>query len=1079
VQDRTALEAAASALTSDPGNPDAPPEDFPKATLQVESPPELVAGSVTGHRFLHAPVARGEKLFVLTHAGEQYWLNRLERSSGRVVWQQPVCFSSESPEDDLAGSPIAGTNICLLVGDLVICCLQHGVLIGVETDDGRLMWASTVLDEPEKSPVPGFGIPQRFRHYDEPSPVVMLPAVSSGLLIGSHPDSRFVSAVDARSGEILWRSPKSPHGVEPGGRNSDWLIAGVTADQVILTGERYCRSLDLRSGRQNWIVESDAVGGRPECNDQRCLVPLADGRVQVIDVSSGSLVSPPSVMTLPARLPVSGAICGNEDIVVLSSPASVSAFARSAVMQRATLPEWAASSVRDGELPVLRRTQSMLMAGDLSGAQQLLESQQEPASIALESPDANRVWMEVGAARAELMLQSWGQELESARTGDARSSSVNHGDRMQRLAALPLRPDQELRAAVLSLLERPSTALDAETVAGLASYSDWKRPVLLHGSWRTRPDRLLADRLSVATADATAREVAFGELSRKAARELAAGWILEPSHAHDAQAIAALADWFAARADAGTAELLLLSATQSDSLSESSRTELQSALKGLRSRNCIPGLTPSQGGTSEGALSSGLRGLTADVAERSSLKIEVEPFLRLPSPEWTELQGGVRLVGLPEHLRLDYYFSSGEDSNAVELVSLDPADGTIRDRIPVTAAISRQTLTMTPLESGESCPALFPVADRGRMEMFQLAAPGEAGLLWQRKLNAPSDPRAERPVEFGPIGADHLVWASDGVLHGTHPLTGEDLWTRSLLWTWDEAPLLRTHRIFGDAKATVVLSSDGSGCERFATRTGEKLGRGSLAISRTHEPLAVGRFVAFVSTDGVLQVIDGADGRDILADETPVRIARQNSARTFSLLPRGRFATVNDQNEVILVDTQRGGIVFRTNVGEYLSTSLVFGVTAFERHGRLFVGLDDEQDRPGDMLVQFSRLADPRLGLGPLLCLNPESGEVQWSVRTERAVVPRIAGDPTDLLVTWTLYRPSFQSRTDGDGDRLNIRVFDSRSGRELASEASLSTAAPFRCSHDADAGVIRLFTRDCEITIRPLRDGETPDQRP
>ena len=134
----------------------------------------------------------------------------------------------------------------------------------------------------------------------------------------------------------------------------------------------------------------------------------------------------------------------------------------------------------------------------------------------------------------------------------------------------------------------------------------------------------------------------------------------------------------------------------------------------------------------------------------------------------------------------------------------------------------------------------------------------------------------------------------------------------------------------------------------------------------------------------------------------------------------------------------------------------------------MFVGVEDEQEAPGEFVTQFNRVADPRVGPGALLCLDATNGDLKWAIRTDRSLVPRIAGDPTDVMVLWTQHRPSFRSRGEERRDTMNVRIIDGTSGRLMATASSLSTATPFRCAHAADEKTIRLFTRDTEITFRP-----------
>ena len=171
--------------------------------------------------------------------------------------------------------------------------------------------------------------------------------------------------------------------------------------------------------------------------------------------------------------------------------------------------------------------------------------------------------------------------------------------------------------------------------------------------------------------------------------------------------------------------------------------------------------------------------------------------------------------------------------------------------------------------------------------------------------------------------------------------------------------------------------------------------------------------------------------------------------------------------ELILIDVDHGKVIFRIPVSTYVETGFVFSCSAFERHGRLFVGLS-RQGRAGRAIQQAFRRGSPQLSNGPLLCLNPETGEIQWSVNIDQGVFPEVCGDPTDLLVSWSAPETSLETNFGYPSeDKLVVQVFDETTGQLIARSPVCSSLPPLRCVHLADERLIQLTTPNATISIR------------
>lgn len=378
------------------------------------------------------------------------------------------------------------------------------------------------------------------------------------------------------------------------------------------------------------------------------------------------------------------------------------------------------------------------------------------------------------------------------------------------------------------------------------------------------------------------------------------------------------------------------------------------------------------------------------------------------------------------------------------------------------------------LPSTFEAPGILPIHDFAHVGAVSLVDPEGPELLWWKRLDRPASDAS--PLEVGPVGHSHFLVATTRRLYCLHPLTGATLWQREIHAAAPAANLFqRTPRLLGDGQVVGLPGRNLQTCEVFRTSSGEKHKSVELNIPHGQIPLMSGRRILF-QDEQRLKLRDILTDRDLLADKTAVTVMAGGQAK---LLSNHRAIFITDKVEVVVLNMKTAEVEIRTPIGKFISEQRLTGLSAFERNGRLYVVVKDWGD-PRAHLSASSRMGEQRIDFGTLFCIDPDSGEVCWHIPAVPSVMPRIYGDPTTLLVTWSWKNPErqmWQIQLQGGPRReaidstdqqtsLIVRLLDGQTGRVIAEQHHLSPAEPIRCVHNADDQTIRLESDKSVITI-------------
>lgn len=294
------------------------PASRPKKRLPERSP----NGSFEGHRFLGPPLLFEQTLFVLTADDENVWLNSVMKGTGRLSWRRPITYQN-SVEDDPSQrfqtkAEDVGASVVGIHNNTILCLLNTGVVIGASLPDGRVKWL-TSLKRKAASEIP---LPRSARYLRETSSTPAFPPIlSEGRLLWMAAGSDDLSCLNASTGAIQWQISRVSSSPGQADRSKDFLPAGIINDQLIMTGNRHVRAINLSDGKITWTTGLNSPCGKAVLLNNTCWVPTLDGSVIPVNATSGSIGIP-----IETNEAIAGSLYHSDNRIVATTPISVSAF---------------------------------------------------------------------------------------------------------------------------------------------------------------------------------------------------------------------------------------------------------------------------------------------------------------------------------------------------------------------------------------------------------------------------------------------------------------------------------------------------------------------------------------------------------------------------------------------------------------------------------------------------------------------------------------------------------------------------------------------------------------------------------
>lgn len=229
--------------------------------------------------FLSAPVGSGELLLAPVTDGGTIWLYALAKSDGSTRWKTYLC-------DEPAGgsAPWSPTLVAVDGRDAYLTC-GNGVVFAIDAVGGNIRWARRYTREGKSDDrfKQMYGMPYAsLMQFDGWTDDVVIPAGRTLLVMSS--DSNWIHALDRRSGQLLWNSPRVNFDVPA------TYVLGVSGRGLFVAGKNVVRRYDIPSGRLVWVKDIEDSFGRGTLTSDAIYVPVKDSIVK-LDLEQGKEVT--------------------------------------------------------------------------------------------------------------------------------------------------------------------------------------------------------------------------------------------------------------------------------------------------------------------------------------------------------------------------------------------------------------------------------------------------------------------------------------------------------------------------------------------------------------------------------------------------------------------------------------------------------------------------------------------------------------------------------------------------------------------------------------------------------------------
>lgn len=212
--------------------------------------------------FLAAPVPYGNLLLIPVTDGGTIWVYGLSRLDGKTVWKSYLC-------DEPSGgcSPWSPVGISVDGRDAYVLC-GAGVVFSLDAVSGQIRFAVRYRrDGKDNQMMRNMGYNTTMLDLNGWSEDVVIPYGRSLVVMASDHNELF--ALDRRTGEKLWDSPRSPGDYGPAS-----YCLGVHGNALYVAGKNLVRRYNIEGGKMIWNQSFEDSLGRGVLTDDAVYMPI-------------------------------------------------------------------------------------------------------------------------------------------------------------------------------------------------------------------------------------------------------------------------------------------------------------------------------------------------------------------------------------------------------------------------------------------------------------------------------------------------------------------------------------------------------------------------------------------------------------------------------------------------------------------------------------------------------------------------------------------------------------------------------------------------------------------------------------
>ncbi len=270
-----------------PGTPDVTPRVIKPVWSAGGSSSNTLNDPLAGQFFVAPPLPMAGAVFVMSESLPTQELNlvKLEAATGRLIWIQKLGLVERSLFELTQRHRLNPVSVPACSDNIIICPTEARYVVAVDAISGELLWMYDYSDRAPTFRNSTRGQEKGFRGMPDPPHI----QGNSVLLLPRRSD--YVHCVDQRTGERVWRTK----------RNDDLYVAAVTETVVAMVGKGGMRGLSLRTGEDLWSTrlglpsgrgvrtQLDAANGTPPESGDAYLVPLKRGGIAAVNLETGQV----------------------------------------------------------------------------------------------------------------------------------------------------------------------------------------------------------------------------------------------------------------------------------------------------------------------------------------------------------------------------------------------------------------------------------------------------------------------------------------------------------------------------------------------------------------------------------------------------------------------------------------------------------------------------------------------------------------------------------------------------------------------------------------------------------------------